>query len=88
MVSSFQQNNLPISYLNEIIEYIKANVPEARAAAAATMKPQETQRVIKDGKVGLLIDWIIDRLVIFDQRFINCVGALVLKHMFGADPCY
>ncbi|CAJ0945625.1 unnamed protein product, partial [Mesorhabditis belari] len=45
-----RDNDLPISYLSEITEYIKANIPEARAAVAAKMKPQETQRVEVDGE--------------------------------------
>ncbi|KAJ1354263.1 hypothetical protein KIN20_011139, partial [Parelaphostrongylus tenuis] len=42
--------NLPVSYMNEITEYIKAHVPEAAAAARRQHRVQPTQRVTVDGK--------------------------------------
>ncbi|CAJ0608269.1 unnamed protein product [Cylicocyclus nassatus] len=45
-----QDYNLPASYLNEIVDYIKAHVPEAAAAALKQHKVQPTQRVVVDGK--------------------------------------
>jgi hypothetical protein len=38
-----RENNLPYSYLNEIIEYIKANIPEAREYG--TYKPTKTSNI-------------------------------------------
>ncbi|KAI1728465.1 PFU (PLAA family ubiquitin binding) domain-containing protein [Ditylenchus destructor] len=45
-----KENNLPISYLNEITEFIKVNVPEARLAEAGKYHRQETQRSEIDGE--------------------------------------
>uniref|UniRef100_A0A1I7WWF6 Phospholipase A-2-activating protein n=1 Tax=Heterorhabditis bacteriophora TaxID=37862 RepID=A0A1I7WWF6_HETBA len=45
-----KDNNLPPSYIIEIIEYIKANVPEARAVTNKKHQPLPTQKVVVDGK--------------------------------------
>uniref|UniRef100_A0A158R4Z2 WD_REPEATS_REGION domain-containing protein n=1 Tax=Syphacia muris TaxID=451379 RepID=A0A158R4Z2_9BILA len=44
------ENNLPITFLDEIVDYIKTNIPEARNAANKKYKVQPTQRVNVDGE--------------------------------------
>lgn len=39
-------------YFNEVVEFIKQNVPEARAAEAAKLPRQPTQRKEFEGEVG------------------------------------
>ncbi|VDL73991.1 unnamed protein product [Nippostrongylus brasiliensis] len=56
-----QDYNLPVSYLNEITDYIVAHIPEAAAAARKKHKVQPTQRVVVDGKeYDLAFDVTVD----------------------------
>uniref|UniRef100_A0A915ETT4 PFU domain-containing protein n=1 Tax=Ditylenchus dipsaci TaxID=166011 RepID=A0A915ETT4_9BILA len=72
-------NRLPASYLNEIIEYIKTNVPEARLAEAAKYRRQETQRETIDGE---LFDYALE------VKLKENGPPMKLGYNIGEDPDY
>lgn len=50
---------MPVSYLNEITDYIVAHIPEAAAAQRKKHKLQPTQRVTVDGMVSAAVFFCI-----------------------------
>ncbi|VDN58557.1 unnamed protein product [Dracunculus medinensis] len=53
-----QENSLPVSYLDEIVEYIKTNIPEARAfTEQQSHRPKPSERISLNGRQW---DYVLD----------------------------
>lgn len=51
-----QENSLPVSYLDEIVEYIKTNIPEARAfTEQQSHRPKPSERISLNGRVYFIL---------------------------------
>uniref|UniRef100_A0A914ZZ52 PFU domain-containing protein n=1 Tax=Parascaris univalens TaxID=6257 RepID=A0A914ZZ52_PARUN len=72
-----KENNMPAAFIGEITEYIKANIPEARRAAAKqAARMQAAQHIIVDGQKW---DYLFD-VTTEDGRLLK------LPYNVGEDP--